>query len=218
MNAISSPDILIVDDHPLFREALETAIARATNDRATIRHCGRLDDAVTAVKSHRPDLLLLDLNLGDCSGFDGIVRLKSVAPGLPVAIVSASEGAQVYCRARTLGAFAYLPKSLTIETLSGALRDVLDGESWFPADTQACEAGETEAASRVATLTRAQRRVLDGLSGGLLNKQIAHEMGISEATVKAHMTAIFRKLGVNNRTQALLMLKDATALGDYSAA
>ena len=213
------PHILIVDDHPLFRDALETAIARATDGTAETRHCGTLETALEAVRDHRPDLLLLDLNLTDASGFDGMVRLQAIDKALPVAIVSASEGDEIYGRARTLGARAYLPKSLDISALSDALKALLAGDSWFPegAGTQGDPSAE-DGAEKLASLTPAQRRVLDGLSAGLLNKQIAYEMGISEATVKAHMTAIFRKLGVNNRTQALLALKSVTSFDDYSAA
>lgn len=218
MAGVHAPDILIVDDHPLFRDALETAIGRAA-EQAVTRHCGTLEQALSSVCEHSPDLLLLDLNLSDASGFDGIVRLHALVPELAVAIVSASEGEEVYQRARTLGARAYLPKSLDIAALSQALSHVLSGGDWFP-EGAACATGERDGdeAEKLASLTPAQRRVLDGLSAGLLNKQIAFEMGISEATVKAHMTAIFRKLGVNNRTQALLTLKSATAVDDYSAA
>ncbi|NBC20488.1 MAG: response regulator [Alphaproteobacteria bacterium] len=218
MAGVHAPDILIVDDHPLFRDALETAIGRAA-EQAVTRHCGTLEEALSRVCEHSPDLLLLDLNLADASGFDGIVRLHALVPELAVAIVSASEGEEVYQRARTLGARAYLPKSLDIAALSQALSDILAGGDWFPEGAaRAPDERDGDEAEKLASLTPAQRRVLDGLSAGLLNKQIAFEMGISEATVKAHMTAIFRKLGVNNRTQALLTLKSATAVDDYSAA
>ncbi len=214
-----APRIFIVDDHPLFRDALETAIARATGGRAHTRHCGTLETALDAVRDEVPDLLLLDLNLSDASGFDGMVRLQAIDRSLPVAIVSASEGGEIYLRSQTLGARAYLPKSLDIAALSDALGTVLAGGTWFPEMTaSASDENEDGGAEKLASLTPAQRRVLNGLSAGLLNKQIAFEMGISEATVKAHMTAIFRKLGVNNRTQALLALKSATSLDDYSAA
>lgn len=219
MAGAETPHILVVDDHPLFRDALDTAIERATNGKADIRHCGTLETALEAVRCQMPDLLLLDLNLSDASGFDGMVRLQAIDQSLPVAIVSASEGAEIYSRSQTLGARAYLPKSLDIAALSEALAVVLAGGTWFPERTGAAGSESDEAgAEKLASLTPAQRRVLDGLSAGLLNKQIAYEMGISEATVKAHMTAIFRKLGVNNRTQALLALKSATSLDDYSAA
>lgn len=218
MPGATSPRILIVDDHPLFRDALETAIARARAKDADIVTAGTLEGALTAARDVFPDLVLLDLNLTDASGFDGVMRLRALKEDAAIAIVSATETPDAIARARALGARAYLPKSLPIETLSEAVDAVLAGEDWFPEGEASSGEALDGPARQVSTLTPAQRRVLDGLSEGLLNKQIAYEMGISEATVKAHMTAIFRKLGVNNRTQALLALKQATSLDDYSAA
>ena len=218
MGGATSPRILIVDDHPLFRDALETAIGRASDNDADISSTGTLEEALDAARENFPDLILLDLNLTDASGFDGVMRFKALNENAVVAIVSATEAPEAFAQARALGAKAYLPKSLPIETLSQAVDAVLAGEDWFPAGEAEANGALAGPAQNVSTLTPAQRRVLDGLSEGLLNKQIAYEMGISEATVKAHMTAIFRKLGVNNRTQALLALKQATSLGDYSAA
>ena len=207
------PDVLIVDDHPLFRDALELALAQAFPDGASAHHCGSLAGALEALTEQQTDLILLDLNLSDASGFDGLARLRAAAPNTPVFVVSATESREAYAKARTLGAAGYLPKSLSLEDLSAALATALDGGTWFPPDADDGKAAEGDAlAARVASLTPAQRRVLTGLSDGLLNKQIAYEMDISVATVKAHMTAIFRKLGANNRTQALLIFKEATSL------
>lgn len=214
-----SPRVLIVDDHPLFRDALDMALQQAFPDGAQARHAASLAEALLALSEQVPDLLLLDLNLKDASGFDGLARLMAEGLACPVMVVSATETADAFQRAQTLGAAGYLPKSLSLEDLSAALVTGLDGGSWFPeGDGSDALSDAGELASRVATLTPAQRRVLNGLSEGLLNKQIAYEMDISVATVKAHMTAIFRKLGANNRTQALLIYKAATAVGDHSAA
>jgi len=206
-----APRILIVDDHPLFREALVSAISQATGDTAETLSCGTLDDAQAQLADRSADLILLDLTLGDTSGFDGIIRLNAQAPDIPVAIVSATETEDAFRRARSLGACGFLPKSLPLQSLRDALDRLLSGDDWFP-ESQSASSQTDASAERIASLTPAQRRVLDGVSDGLLNKQIAFEMGISEATVKAHMTAIFRKLGVHNRTQALLALKAASAL------
>ena len=210
--------VLIVDDHPLFREALEVAMEKATPRAADIEHCATLEAAMEAAREARPDLVLLDLNLSDASGFDGLMRLQSIDRDIPITVISATEAPEAYARAEALGAQGYLPKSLSLTELSTALAAILDGGTCFPEHSDEEPSENGEAAGRVASLTPAQRRVLDGLSDGLLNKQIAYEMGISEATVKAHMTAIFRKLGVNNRTQALLTLKAVTSIGDHSAA
>ncbi len=211
------PAVLIVDDHPLFRDALGMALTGAYPETGRALVAGTLAGALDVLARERCDLVLLDLQLSDASEFEGLTRLKSEWPSIPVVIVSATESSRVFAMAKALGASGYLPKSLPLEDLSAALATVLDGGQWFP------EAGPppgdaAAAAARIASLTPAQRRVLGGLAEGLLNKQIAYEMNISVATVKAHMTAIFRKLGANNRTQALLIYQDGLSASDHSAA
>lgn len=206
------PTVLIVDDHPLFRDALEVALGAAFPDGARAHHASSLAEALARVKEVSCDLILLDLTLGDTQEFDGLTRLMAAGPGCPVVVVSATESPQAFDTAKALGAAGYLPKSLPLEDLSAALATALDGGQWFPPRQSGIDAGREELLARVAGLTPAQRKVLAGLNDGLLNKQIAYEMDISVATVKAHMTAIFRKLGANNRTQALLIYKEATSL------
>ncbi len=212
---VERPDVLIIDDHPLFREALETALAQACPDGVVTRHAGSIGEASETLRSAPAHLVLLDLNLSDARDFDGLARIGPELDGAPVYVVSATETPEAYAKAKALGAAGYLPKSLTMAQLSAALSTALRGETWFP---EAARPANDEVAERLSTLTPAQTRVLSGLAAGLLNKQIAFEMGISEATVKAHMTAIFRKLGANNRTQALLVYKAATSLGEPPAA
>ncbi|MEM9987976.1 MAG: response regulator transcription factor [Pseudomonadota bacterium] len=201
---------LIIDDHPLFRDALETALIQARGGAAQVVHAASIKEALDILETLKPDLILLDLHLEDAEGFDGLTRIQASQRACPIVVVSATEAVATYAKAKTLGASGYLPKSLGLDDLSAALVTVLDGGSWFPALDDLSES--REATERVASLTPAQRRVINGLADGLLNKQIAYEMGISEATVKAHMTAIFRKLGANNRTQALLIYKSALGL------
>ncbi|MEL7041312.1 MAG: response regulator transcription factor [Pseudomonadota bacterium] len=208
---------LIIDDHPLFRDALETALAHASGATAIAVHAGSIREAEAQLETLAPSLIMLDLNLGDANGFDGLARLQSRGLTAPIVVVSAAESDTVFEQAKTLGAAGFLPKSLSLDDLAGALATVLDGGTWFP-ETQSLDTDAADGLNRVASLTPAQRRVLNGLSDGLLNKQIAYEMGISEATVKAHMTAIFRKLGANNRTQALLIYKSALGIDNHSAA
>lgn len=212
-----APKVLIVDDHPLFRDALEAALAQASGGTAVATHAGSISDALTHLQTLKPNAVLLDLNLADASGFDGLARLQAAGVSCPVIVVSATESDTVFQQARTLGTAGYIPKSLGLEDLSAALATVLDGGTWFPESSEDTATSD-DGSERVASLTPAQRRVINGLSDGLLNKQIAYEMGISEATVKAHMTAIFRKLGANNRTQALLIYKSALGVSDHSAA
>ena len=213
----TAPTALIVDDHPLFRDALETALALASGGTAKATHAGSIKDALACAEAEDFNIVLLDLNLADAKGFDGLARLQSEGIGCPIVVVSATETGPVYGQAKALGAAGYLPKSLSLNDLAAALATVMDGGTWFPVSSQGAADSEEEI-ERVASLTPAQQRVITGLSDGLLNKQIAYEMGISEATVKAHMTAIFRKLGANNRTQALLIYKSAIGLADHSAA
>ncbi|MBY9067386.1 response regulator transcription factor [Hyphomonas sp. WL0036] len=213
----AGPRVLIVDDHPLFRDALAAALREAYPAGAEARFAGSLAEAVAKLDAGPSDLVLLDLNLGDTHDFEGLTRLKTRQPDLPIVVVSATESPQAFQTARTLGAAGYLPKSLSLEDLSAALATTLDGGEWFP-EIPGGEMEHSAPAARIASLTPAQRRVLAGLAEGLLNKQIAHEMDISVATVKAHMTAIFRKLGVLNRTQALLIYQEAISTGDHSAA
>ncbi len=212
----AQPEVLIVEDHPLFRDALAMAVSQARPSGASIRVVDGVGAALQALAEAPADLVLLDLNLSDANGFDGLARIQSHDATLAVVIVSATEGENAYRTAKSLGARGYLPKSSSPEALCEALAALLDGGEWHPEVAGLSPAND--AIHRVASLTPAQRRVLSGLAAGLLNKQIAFEMGISEATVKAHMTAIFRKLGANNRTQALLAFKKATSLDDYSAA
>ncbi len=202
------PTVLVADDHPLFREALRGAVSRALPGA----HLHEADsvDALYALIEREPDadLLLLDLNMPGVHGFSALVHLRAAHPQLPVAIVSAREEPEVMRRALDHGAMGFIPKSSDAATLGTALRQVLDGERWIPPAALAAKpmAEEERAiAARIRELTPQQFRVLQMLGSGLLNKQIGYELGVSEATIKAHMSAILRKLGATNRTQAILL-------------
>jgi DNA-binding NarL/FixJ family response regulator len=202
------PDILIADDHPLFRDALQRAVLAALPDAAV--HAADSVHALLALVEHYPDaeLLLLDLHMPGARGYSALAHIRGQYPGLPIIVVSGHEEAQVARRALAHGAAAYIPKSTTGETIVAAIHAVLDGDTWLPPQllggATELQADEANVAGRIASLTAQQFRVLTMLADGLLNKQIAWELGVSEATVKAHMTAIMRKLGVNNRTQVAL--------------
>lgn len=200
--------LLIADDHPLFREALRGAVARVLPD-AILREADSVDKLYALVESEPDaDLLLLDLNMPGAQGFSALVHLRGQHPELPVVVVSAREEPAVMRRALDHGAMGFIPKSVDSATLGQALSCVLEGDRWVPAAAQAAPAAaaeEHDAAQRVADLTPQQFRVLQMLGEGLLNKQIAFQLGVSEATIKAHMTAILRKLGASNRTQAVLI-------------
>ena len=200
--------ILIADDHPLFREALR-GVALRLLPGAHIREAEKAE-ALYAMVDADPDadLLLLDLNMPGIQGFSALVHLRAVHPQLPVAMVSAREEPDVMRRALDHGAMGFIPKSSDAATLATALQQVLDGERWVPdaaLNTKPIADDERAIAARVRELTPQQFRVLQMLGTGLLNKQIGYELGVSEATIKAHMSAILRKLGANNRTQAVLL-------------
>jgi len=200
--------LLIADDHPLFREALRGAVAR-TLPGAQLHEADSVDALYALVEAvPDADLLLLDLNMPGAQGFSALVHLRALHPQLPIVVVSAREDPATMRRALDHGALGFIPKSVDAATLGDALTHVLEGGRWAPVAAQSAPAAsddEHDAAQRLRELTPQQFRVLQMLGTGLLNKQIAFELGVSEATIKAHMTAILRKLGASNRTQAVLI-------------
>ena len=201
-------DILVADDHPLFRDALQRAVLAALPDARV--HTADTVHALFGLIDQYPDadLLLLDLHMPGARGYSALVHIRGQYPGLPIIVVSGYEEAAIARRALAHGAAAYIPKSTAGEEIVHAIRAVLDGDVWLPPQvvpgSADLEPAEADIAARIASLTPQQFRVLTMIAEGLLNKQIAWELGVSEATVKAHMTAIMRKLGVNNRTQVAL--------------
>lgn len=201
-------DILIADDHPLFRDALKRAVARVLPQAHLIETDSVPGLFEAATRHPEADLLLLDLNMPGAQGFNALVHLRGQFPQIPVVVVSACEEATVMRRALACGASGFIPKSSSLDTIALAIDEVLAGQVWLPAGVDprgSLEPDEQALALRIAELTPQQFRVLGMLGAGLLNKQIAWDLGVSEATIKAHMTAILRKLGAHNRTQAVLM-------------
>ncbi|WP_434278695.1 response regulator [Acinetobacter sp. CE-15] len=206
-------NILIVDDHPLFRHALIQAV-RYSLPQAQISETATVNEFYERLENGpEPDLVLLDLNLPGASGFSALVHVRAQYPALPIIVVSAHEDASIIQRAIAHGAMGYIPKSAHPSHIGEAIRQVLDGDIWLPPNLPAANmnfdpraADETALAERIQSLTPQQFRVLMMVAEGLLNKQIAYELDVSEATIKAHVTAIFRKLGVQNRTQAVLAI------------
>ncbi|UTW10042.1 response regulator transcription factor [Marinobacterium rhizophilum] len=200
--------IIIADDHPLFRAALKQAVLQAVPG-VEIVEADTLAAVQEAVDTHSDaDLVLLDIHMPGASGFSGLVFLRGQNPGIPVVVVSGSEEAHVMQRAIEYGASGFIPKSAPLEVISEAITAVLQGEEWLPqeiADSfDQVPPEDQQFALALVSLTPQQFRVLTMLTEGLLNKQIAYELSVSEATIKAHVTAILRKLGVNSRTQAVI--------------
>ena len=194
--------IVVADDHPLFRAALRSAVDKAAPG-AEVVECASLAEARAAMVAGPVDLLLLDLKLSDSEGMAGLAAVRAEQPTVPVAVVSVSEDAPVVRHALGLGAAGFIPKSSSLPQMVEAIAAILAGDSWAPDVPEA----DDDLAGRVASLTPSQLRILEGLKAGRLNKQIAFDLGVSEATIKAHLTSVFRKLGVHNRTQAVILAK-----------
>jgi DNA-binding NarL/FixJ family response regulator len=198
---------VIADDHPLFRGALREAISGLFG-HADIGEAGTFEEVADLLeRGGEIDLILLDLRMPGVRGFSGLMYLRAQYPGVPIVIVSANDDPAVIRRCVEFGAAGFIPKTLDIEELRGAIARVLQGEVWTPPEIDLAADADAESAAmiaRLSTLTPQQVRVLMMLSGGLLNKQIAFELGVSEATVKAHVSAILQKLGVDSRTQAVI--------------
>jgi DNA-binding NarL/FixJ family response regulator len=199
--------LIIADDHPLFRNALRQAVDSVLIS-AAVDEAGSFEDLTALLeKDAEVDLVLLDLTMPGISGFSGLIYLRAQYPAIPVVIVSASDDGATIRRSLDFGASGFIPKRFGVDTLRDAILKVLEGEIWVPPDidlTSAVDPDMTRLRDRLVTLTPQQVRVLMMLSEGLLNKQIAYELGVSEATIKAHVSAILQKLGVESRTQAVI--------------
>lgn len=199
---------VIAEDHPLFRDALRQTLS-SMFEGCSLDVAGTLDELVGIINDKDDvDVILLDLKMPGVQGFSGLMYLRAQYPEMPVVVVSAIEDAQVIRRALDLGASGYIPKSSPPEVMQDAIQSVLDGDVVVPdgIDLDASgEDGSDDIVQRLATLTPQQVRVLMMLQEGLLNKQIAYELSVSEATVKAHVSAILQKLNVDSRTQAVIL-------------
>lgn len=211
--ATSLCDVLVIDDHPLFCEALSMTL-RSCLSVQNVAVSNTLQNALETLKSGlAPDLVMLDLNLPDVDGLDGLVRLKMAVPDTPVIVVSSLSENEMIRSVLREGAAGFIPKDSAKETFTEAFRAIQAGECYTPADYVAPEKedgiDDDDAAARLATLTQQQACILRLICEGKLNKQIAYDLSIAETTVKAHMTAILRKLGVHSRTQAVLVAQKA---------
>lgn len=201
--------IIVVDDHPLFRgaltQALGSALAGARIDQAA--SLAELEELIA--QRNDTDLVLLDLSMPGVQGLSGLLLLRSQHPDIPVVVVSAHDDPETIRRCMEFGASGYVPKSLSVEEIRAAVETVLGGGIWVPPDIdleRTAESSTDDVVARLSTLTPQQVRVLMMLGQGLLNKQIAYQLGVSEATIKAHVSAILQKLHVDSRTQAVIAI------------
>lgn len=199
--------ILVADDHPLFRAAVLHALREALPGLRVVEAASvsALNEALG--REVQIDLVLLDLTMPGARGLSSLVHLRGERPEVPVVVISSNDHPRTIRRVQQFGAAGFIPKSSPAEAIGDAVRAVLDGGDWFPPLTAERSDADAELATRLAQLTPQQFRVLLCLADGLLNKQIAHELGLAENTVKVHVTAILKKLGCNSRTQAAVMVK-----------
>lgn len=204
---------LIADDHPLFRVALLQALQTILGAEASLLQANSMQQLWPLLRQH-PDVhfILLDLKLPDAEGFAGLAALRAEYPDILVLMISAIEDPAVIKQALQLGASGYIPKSAPLDLLQQAVHTVLQGDSWVPQELQtaieqADDLIDIDFAERLSQLTPQQLRVLKMIADGLLNKQIAYEMNVQETTIKQHVSAILRKLQVNNRTLAGILFQ-----------
>lgn len=204
---------LVADDHPLTREGLAMA-ARAALPGVAVVAAGSIDEARGVAERAPLRMILLDFHLPDARGFSGLLTLQMHAPSTPIVVVTASEEPRLVEAARAVGAAGYLFKSLPLDELAERLRRVDDGQRVFPPVAAPGAPGLDDLMTRLMLLSNAQRAVLLALADGHSNKRIARDLGVAESTIKAHLTAIFRKLGVENRAQALLAARPLIGRAD----
>lgn len=200
--------LLIADDHPLYRDALKGALSLSSHAPQIIE-TDDLNSTVEALTNSDIDLLLLDLHMPGSSDLFGFLHIQKQFSDLPIAVISGTQDTALISKIVALGAIGFIPKTASADEIKQALDSMLEGDVWLPESIriQIKEVDKTfsELAENVASLTPSQYKVLCCMRDGLLNKQIGFNLDIAEATVKAHVTAIFRKLKINNRTQAVLI-------------
>ncbi|MFT6267619.1 MAG: DNA-binding NarL/FixJ family response regulator [Alphaproteobacteria bacterium] len=202
---------LIADDHPLFREALKSALQTAF---AGVNYL-ESDSFTTTINSLRRQrtvsLLLLDLNMPGCDNYYGLLKIRQTFPNLPIAVVSASDDLETIAESMEFGANAFIPKTTATSEMVTALKIVLSGGSWVPPSIRDAikevSSEKVEIAEKVSELTTKQFMVLRLVKKGLMNKEIAAQLNVTEATVKAHVSMLFKRLGVKSRTQILVVIE-----------
>jgi DNA-binding NarL/FixJ family response regulator len=206
---------LIIDDHPLFREALQSAVMMAFSNVETVE-ARSISEAVSSLNVNAEfDLALLDLNMPGIQGFEGLRQLRTLFPRLPVVVVSGHEEARIITEALSYGVAGFIPKSFKKSELAGAIQEVINGSVFVPPGYElqpGPDSNKSAVLSRLATLTPQQLRVLQMIKQGMLNKQIAYELKVGETTIKAHVSEILRKLNVFSRTQAVIEVSKIDAV------
>ncbi|MDT8858091.1 response regulator transcription factor [Paracoccaceae bacterium Fryx2] len=215
-HTLSIKSALVIDDHPLYCDALAMMMETIFNTRR-IRSATSLGDAMEQLrKRFSPDLVLLDLNLPDVSGLSGFLKIKEKVPDVPVIVISALTSETVIHSVMAAGAAGFIPKEIGRQSFQDAMMEIWDGKTYVPPGysaapkAPAADTSITSISQKIADLSQQQNRILGLICKGKPNKLIAFEMQLAEATVKAHITALLRRLGVQNRTQAALLMREAS--------
>lgn len=196
-------NILLVDDHALFREGFRLMLARLLPTPPDIVEAGSAEAGLAAVAGCDFDLIFLDLGLPGLDGLDGLRAFRQACPATCLVVLSAIDGAEMVRQALLYGAQGYIPKTIGADVMRDALAQILDGRIYAPAN-----AAPTDGSERLDDiLTARQVEVLVELCAGRANREIADQLGMSENTVRAHVSAVFRALGVRSRTEAVLLAK-----------
>ncbi|WP_306144965.1 response regulator transcription factor [Roseibium sp. MMSF_3412] len=211
--------ILVIDDHPLYCDALASTLERLFKSK-TVKKANSLQDGMRLVNSRlRPDLIILDLKLPDATGISGFLKVKNKLPDVPVLVISAESSDESVSALMSAGAAGFIPKDASVSVLQEALVEIREGLRFFPPGftptkrPAQSDLTAQEIAQKIADLTPQQNRIMKLICAGKPNKQIAYEMSLAEATVKAHITALLRRLNVSNRTQAAVMVKSISLDG-----
>lgn len=199
--------IVVADDHPLFRAAV-IHVLNKTMPGVIVEEAASVGALRTVIAENpEAEMVLLDLSMPGARGFSALLHLRGEHPDIPVVVISSNDHPRVIRRAQQFGAAGFIPKSSPAETIAAVVAEVIDGGTWFPPMTAERSEADAALAAKLAQLTPQQFRVLMCLADGLLNKQIAHELGLAENTVKVHVTAILKKLECYSRTQAAVLVK-----------
>ena len=200
--------IILADDHPLFRQALTLTLKAHFFDADIIDAQNIPELEIYLQSKSNPDLLLLDLDIPGAQGFNSLISIRRSYPELGIIIISGFEDKETIHRAMRFGAAGFIPKSTPVDEMVVAIKEVLNGKLWTPDNEFNTNEQSTQLDDKVMSLTPKQHQILLMFADGLLNKQIAYDLGVSESTIKSHASMIFLKLGVRSRTQAVIALNE----------
>lgn len=210
---MSPPALLVADDHPLFRAAVVQVI-RGRFGAFEVLEASSASSLSAALAAHPGiELVLLDLTMPGTHGFSALLHVRGAYPQLPVVVISSNDHPRIIRRAQQFGASGFISKAAAADAITAAIEAVLEGDTVFPSMAAELSQEDAELAARLAQLTPHQFKTLLYLADGLLNKQIAQEMGVTEHTVKVHVTAILKKLGCHSRTQVAVLVRNLEADG-----